>query len=106
MGEIRDAGWLNTLTEVEGAISACLSALDKYEVAFGGLLCEHYTDPHPAAPPPALTSEWDDKLAVATQQADEVERLLAEQESAWSGWLNRFAAWRQSLKHPQVSGRG
>lgn len=105
MSEIRDAGWMTTLTEVEGAISACLTALDKYEVAFGGLLSEHRPDAAPSFPHPDASDEWDTKLAVATKKTDEVERLLAEQESAWSGWLTRFSAWRRSLEHPQVSGR-
>lgn len=98
MSEIRDAGWLNTLTEVEGAIAGCLTALDRYEAAFGGLLADSARSCAVPTVPAEPDDEWTARLAVAARHADGVERLLAEQEAAWSGWLTRFTAWQRSLE--------
>lgn len=99
MSEIRTPEWMNTLSEVDAAITACLSALDQYESAFGGLLSENQVPP-PPPPPPEPDDEWDARLSAVAGQAADVERLLSEQEAAWTNWTQRFSSWCRSLEHP------
>jgi LPS sulfotransferase NodH len=95
--------WQQTLAEVEQAVGHCLSALDRYEKAFDGVLrAEGVT---PVAPALAAASGeqvagWEERLGFARRHADAVETLLDEQEAEWSAWLAKYAAWRRSLEQP------
>lgn len=89
--------WRDALTQVEQSIGDCLAVLERYETAFAKVLQERHADPLPAAPLPAPAAVWDEKLAAATRQADEVEQLLAEQEVVWSRWRHTFGHWQQMM---------
>ena len=97
------AGWQQTLAEVEQAVGNCLSALDRYEKAFDGVLRAEGSEP--AAPAATAASGeqmagWEERLGFARQHADAVEALLAEQEAEWTAWLSKYTAWRRSLEQP------
>lgn len=98
MSEPRNPGWARTLADVEQAVEHCLATLDRYEQAFDRVLAERQVAPRPAPTPSA--DEWDAKLKAAAKQADEVDRLLVEQEAVWADWQRRYAAWRRSLEQP------
>ncbi len=89
--------WQDTLTEVERSISDCLVALDRYESAFVKVLHDHQAEPVATLPLPTPSPVWDEKLAAATRQADEVEQLLAEQEAVWGRWRHTFGNWQQMM---------
>lgn len=99
MGDSGDANWVRTLDEVGQAIEGCLSALDRYETKFTAMLA--------AQIPPRFDRElpggddgWQDRLTTAKAGADEVERLLDEQEAVWGRWRERLTAWRQLVEQP------
>jgi hypothetical protein len=105
MGDSGDGNWVRTLDEVGQAIEGCLSALDRYETKFTAMLAEHV--------PPRFDRElsggddgWRDRLTTAKAGADEVERLLDEQEAVWGQWRERLVAWRQLVEQPQPGERG
>lgn len=108
MREIRQAGWNRSLSDVEHAVQACLNALERYEAAFAGVLAEHgatvATDGSSSAAAisssctTALTKlDLEPTLALAQARADDVERLLLEQQAVWEDWSTSYARWRQSL---------
>lgn len=66
-------------------------------MAFTKVLQEHHAEPLPAKPLSSPTAVWDEKLAAATRQADEVEQLLAEQEAVWGKWRHTFGHWQQMM---------
>jgi hypothetical protein len=105
MGETGDRDWVRTLDEVGQAIEGCLSALDRYETKFTAMLADH-VPPHTARPLPAPDDGWRDRLTVAKAGADEVERLLDEQEAVWGRWREALSAWRQLVEQPQPGERG
>jgi hypothetical protein len=94
MGDRQGGDWMRALGEVQEAIRGCLAALDRYEARFAELLSGTAPTPRPSPP----SGGWDDRLAAAQTEADEVERLLAEQEAVWGRWQGAFAAWRRSLE--------
>lgn len=96
MATATGAGWRGALAAVEASIGDCLAVLDRYEAAFARVLGE---PPAGHAPPPAddRRRAWDEKLATAGRHADDVERLLAEQEAVWGRWREAFADWRRLL---------
>ena len=85
--------WQSALAEVERGVRECLSALDRYEAAFDGVLTPTRTGPTPDAP----TEGWDQSLAQAGAQSARVEQLLDEQEGVWRQWHAALARWEQSL---------
>jgi len=107
MGDARDREWVRTLDEVEDAVRRCLAVLDRYETKFAELLSEH-------APPTVRRHSisdrtvpgWDDRLAAARGQADDVEQLLAEQEAVWSRWREALSEWRRSVEQPPGAAAG
>jgi hypothetical protein len=101
MGDARDREWVRTLDEVEDAVRRCLAVLDRYESKFAELLGDRAPQAlsRPAAADRPLP-EWDDRLAKARGQADEVERLLAEQEAVWGRWREALSEWRRSVEQP------
>ena len=107
MGDARDRDWVRALDEVEDAVRRCLAVLDRYEAKFTELLAEHApptVSPHPV---PELTSAgWEERLAAARGQADEVERLLVEQEVVWGRWRDALSAWRRSVEQPPGAAAG
>jgi hypothetical protein len=99
--------WRTTLGAVEQSIADCLSALDKYESAFHQALHEGIREQTAIVLPPIAA--WDSKLAVAQQHTDDIEQLLAEQDSVWQNWRHKFATFQQlvgeappSLSSPSV----
>jgi hypothetical protein len=92
MGTATGAGWRDALSAVEQSIGDCLTALDRYEAAFGRVLAETGTPPPPPPEPPDRSAEWAAKLAAAGDRADEAERLLAEGEAVWNRWRAALAA--------------
>lgn len=107
MGDARDRDWVRTLDEVEGAVRRCLAVLDRYEAKFTELLAEHATRTVRRHPVPELTKTgWEERLASARGQADEVERLLAEQEAVWGRWREALSAWRRSVEQPPGAAAG
>ncbi len=97
--------WDETLSQVERSIGDCLAALDRYERAFTKVLHEH-PEAIAARPLPAPSPVWDEKLAAATRQADEVEGLLAEQEVVWGRWRQTFGTWQQMMQELPASFAG
>lgn len=89
--------WQETLTQVEQSIGDCLAALDRYESAFAKAL-RAAPEAVAARPLPSPSPVWDEKLAAATRQADEVEQLLAEQEVVWGRWRQTFGNWQQMVQ--------
>jgi len=94
------AEWRTTLGDIERAVRDCLTALDRYESAFAEQLLPDEPARGSAADPadpadPGGGRGWDEKLAAAGRSADEVERLLAEQEAVWGRWREALAGWRQ-----------
>jgi hypothetical protein len=110
MGETGDRDWVRTLDEVGQAIEGCLSALDRYETKFTAMLAEHVPPregvPHFERPLPGGDDGWRDRLTAAKAGADEVERLLDEQEAVWGRWREALSAWRQLVEQPQPGERG
>lgn len=110
MGETGDGDWVRTLDEVGQAIEGCLSALDRYEAEFTTMLAEHAASQE-GAPPfdrdlPDADDGWRDRLTDAKAGADEVERLLDEQEAVWGRWREALTAWRRLVEQPQPGERG
>jgi hypothetical protein len=101
MSNSSSSGWLTTLSDVETAIGSCLAALDRYEERFSGVLGEHGTPTASAVAMPDESHErWAGRLGGAVGQADQIDRLLTEQEQLWSHWQARFSDWARSLEHP------
>lgn len=110
MGETGDGDWVRTLDEVGQAIEGCLSALDRYESKFTAMLARHVA---PGEGGPRFDRElpgggdgWRDRLTAAKAGADEVERLLDEQEAVWGRWREALTAWRRLVEQPQPGERG
>ena len=98
MGDGRGQDWVRTLDEVDEAVHGCLTILDRYEAKFTELLGERLPPrSNPAVPIPSV---WDERLTAARAQADEVERLLAEQEAIWGRWREALSGWRRSVEQP------
>ncbi len=95
-----NSGWMTTLSDVETAIGSCLAALDKYEERFSGVLGEHVGSTPTTAVPDEPDEHWAGRLGGAVEQADQIDRLLTEQEQLWSHWQVRFTDWVRSLEHP------
>jgi hypothetical protein len=107
MGDARDRDWVRALDEVEDAVRRCLAVLDRYEGKFAELLAEHHGPTVRRHPVPEATSAgWDERLSVARGMADEVERLLAEQEAVWGRWQDSLSAWRRSVEQPPRAAAG
>lgn len=107
MGDARDRDWVRTLDEVEDAVRRCLAVLDRYEEKFSELLAEHSAPTvrrHPL--PESTAAAWDERLSVARGKADEVERLLAEQEAVWGRWRDALSSWRRSVEQPPGAAAG
>jgi hypothetical protein len=83
--------WQKALAEVEEGVRACLTALDRYEATFDGLMA-------PAAAPAAAPPDWDASLARVGDEVNRVELLLAEQQAAWGRWHAALDRWEQSLE--------
>lgn len=98
------AGWRDTLAEVERSIADCLSALDRYESAFGQVLGAAVPVAVPEPPAEGGLPAMDEKLSAARHQADEVERLLSEQEAVWGRWRDALAGWQQTLAADRPAG--
>jgi hypothetical protein len=95
------SGWMTTLSDVETAIGSCLAALDRYEERFSGVLNENGAPVSSAvAVPDEPAEQWGGRLAGTVEQADQMDRLLSEQEQLWSHWQVRFTDWVRSLEHP------
>lgn len=104
MGDSGDGDWVRTLDEVGQAIEGCLSALDRYETKFSAMLAEH-VPPSEGSPrfdreSPEADDGWRDRLTAAKAGADEVERLLDEQEAVWGRWREALTAWRRLVEQP------
>jgi hypothetical protein len=104
MGDTGDRDWVRTLDEVGQAIVGCLSALDRYETRFTAMLAEQ-APPREGSPRferelPAGDDGWRDRLTAAKAGADEVERLLDEQEAVWGRWREALSAWRRLVEQP------
>jgi hypothetical protein len=102
MGDTGDRDWARTLNEVGQAIEGCLAALDRYESRFTALLADQL--PAPDRPPRQLSGGddgWRERLTAAKTGADEVERLLDEQEAVWGRWRESLSAWRRLVEQPQ-----
>lgn len=110
MGETGDGDWVRTLDEVGRAIAGCLSALDRYETKFAAMLAEQVPvrkgSPHFDRELPDADGGWRDRLTAAKAGADEVERLLDEQEAVWGRWREALTAWRRLVEQPQPGERG
>jgi hypothetical protein len=89
--------WQETLSQVEQSIGDCLAALDRYESAFAKVLHDS-PEAIAARPVPPPSPVWDEKLAAAARQADEVEQLLTEQEVVWGRWRQTFGNWQQLMQ--------
>jgi len=98
MVEAKESSWTRTLTDVEQAVNACLTALEKYEFAFAGVLTDHGRPTAIARVATVENEEWTARLAAAQARADEVERLLVEQQNVWNDWRRAYTDWRQSLE--------
>jgi hypothetical protein len=112
MGSTGSRDWVRTLDEVGQAIEGCLSALGRYEERFSALLAEHLP---PGIAGPSFDRSlpegdadrgWEDRLAAARAGADEVERLLDEQEAVWSRWREALTAWRRLVEQSPASPGG
>jgi hypothetical protein len=106
MGETGDREWVRTLDEVGQAIEGCLTALGRYETKFTAMLAEHVPSragvPHLGQQSPE-DDGWRDRLTAAKAGADEVERLLDEQEAVWGRWREALSAWRQLVEQPPAA---
>jgi hypothetical protein len=112
MGDTGERDWVRTLDEVGQAIEGCLAALDRYEVKFSAMLAEQLP-PREGAPrfdrslPEGDGDDgWTGRLAAAKAGADEVERLLDEQEVVWGRWREALSAWRRLVEQPPASEPG
>jgi hypothetical protein len=104
MGDTGDRDWVRTLDEVGQAIEGCLAALDRYETRFTAMLAEQ-VPPREGSPRfdrelPGGDDGWRDRLTAAKAGADEVERLLDEQEAVWGRWREALSAWRRLVEQP------
>lgn len=95
-----NSGWMTTLSDVETAIGSCLAALDRYEERFSGVLGEHGGPASAVEVPNEPDEHWAGRLGGAVEQADQIDKLLTEQEQLWSHWQARFSDWARSLEHP------
>jgi hypothetical protein len=85
--------WQKALAEVEEGVRACLTALDRYEATFDGLLT-----PAAVPSPTSAPANWDASLARVGEEVNRVELLLAEQQAAWGRWHAALDRWEQSLE--------
>ena len=84
-----DADWEDKLAHVERSIGDCLAALDRYEAAFQHVVASTAESPAPrsfAMPP------WPERTVSGA--IDEVDQILADQESLWRRWQTAFAGWQ------------
>lgn len=101
MSSPSNSGWMTALSDVETAIGSCLAALDRYEERFSVVLGVHGSPTPPAVSvPDEPVEQWTRRLGGAVEQADHIDRLLAEQEQIWSHWQVRFTDWARSIEHP------
>ena len=98
------ADWQASLDEMETALTATLSALNRYQTGWQQLLIEYATErdclPQPSAVDgiEARLQDWDTRLAAAEELAASVERQLTERESAVVGWQQAYTDWRELLQ--------
>lgn len=101
MGDARDRDWVRALDQVEGAVRACLVVLDLYESKFADVLAAHAPPTVRRHSAPELTKAgWEELLAAARGQADQVEQLIAEQEAVWGRWQEALSTWQRSVEQP------
>lgn len=99
------SNWQDSLAAVERSIGDCLSVLDRYESAFAKILQE----PGRSVPKraiPELPVVWDETLSEASRHADEVERLLVEQQELWGRWCQTFHQWQRMMQELPPGFRG
>lgn len=111
MGDSGDRHWERTLVEVGQAIEGCLTALDRYESRFADLLAGQEATQVGTAHfernlPGSDDVGWNERLDAARAGADEVERLLDEQEAVWGRWCEALTAWQRLVEQPQSGERG
>ena len=93
--------WRMTLSEVERSIGDCLETLDRYEAAFARVLAE--AEPIVTLDRvklPEFTPLLERKLLDADRTADDVEKLLQEQDGVWTRWKETLATWHGLLQQP------
>ena len=111
MGERRGGEWVRTLSDMEKAIDGCLVVLEKYEAKFEKLLrpesavsSEDETSIH-SRELPKVEDAFADRVEAARAIAEEVERLLVEQEAVWSRWKDAYESWRDQLSRAPQTGQ-
>ncbi len=91
--------WQDSVDEVERGLSACLTALDRYERSFHDAL---NAEPPSVSEMPTMVegkiTGWSERLATAGERAAAVERLLAEQEVVWERWRDAVGRWKETLQ--------
>ena len=104
MATVTTPNWRQTLSDVERSIGDCLETLDRYEAAFAKVLSEAepvVTLERVALPEFAPLLEA--KLHDADRTADDVEKLLQEQESVWTRWKETLAGWHTLVGQPAMA---
>jgi len=102
------ADWQSSLDDMETALTATLSALDRYQAGWQQLLIETAKDRDRLPQPGALDGiearlqDWDARLAAAEDLAASVERQLTERESAVMGWQQAYTDWRELLQRREM----
>jgi hypothetical protein len=99
MGDRRHQDRTRVLDEVGEAVAGYLAALDAYEQKYRTALAGP-AGPCPPEPVPFDRTGWDDQLATARARAEEVERLVREQEALWTRWRDAVADWRRAIEQP------
>lgn len=95
------ADWQASLDEMEAALGATLSTLDRYQEGWASLLAEQRPAPGEAADRAGLEErlqEWDARLAAAAELAAAVERELNDREAAVWRWQELFTGWRDRIQ--------
>lgn len=104
MATVTTPNWRQTLSDVERSIGDCLETLDRYEAAFARVL----SDAEPVVTLdrvkiPEIAPLLEAKLHDADRTADEVEKLLQEQDCLWTRWKETLAGWHNLMERPAVA---
>jgi hypothetical protein len=98
-----EPNWRTTLADVERSIGDCLETLDRYEAAFARVLASGEPASMGIGRIPEMAPLLEAKLAEADRTTDDVERLLAEQDTIWTRWRDTLATWHGLINSPEMT---
>ncbi len=102
MGNNPGQDWLRGLDEIEHAIGACLSTLDRREARVTELFPDHgrpIRDVTRLLDSQSHANGWAERLAKANAHAEQAESLVQEVNVDWDRWREALTTWQRLVEH-------